>query len=229
MPDPPAGAGSSSCRRPARTRCPGRRGAARVERPATAMSTAHTTDIPAPAAQPGTAATTGTAHVAMAVTMPWNASASRRRTRPGPRRRERLHVAARAEARAFADHQRGADLGRIGAVQRLGDERQPRRRGCRGPRATRSRSTRPSRTTRRHGSSSLRSSAASLPAVRSWLASALTRPPRYARRPRSLRCCSRWWPASSLTPSPELRQHVLGELGEEALLVVAGTVERPGG
>ena len=47
-----------------------------MERPATARSTAQTTDIPAPAAQPGTAATTGTSHVAIAVTMPWNASAS---------------------------------------------------------------------------------------------------------------------------------------------------------
>ena len=89
------------------------------------MSTAHTTDMPAPAAQPGTAATTGTAHVAMAVTMPWNASASVADVRAAVLgARERPHIAARAEARALADHQRGADLGRIGAVQRFGDQRQ---------------------------------------------------------------------------------------------------------
>ena len=120
-----------------------------MERPATAMSTAHTTDIPAPAAQPGTAATTGTAHVAMAVTMPWNASAR------SPTYAPRSSAAANAFTSppvqklapslttSAAPTSAGSALFSASAMSgSASPSRVPWR-----PRATRSRSTRPSRTT----------------------------------------------------------------------------------
>ena len=82
--------------------------------------------IPAPAAQPGTAATTGTGHVDQRREEPWNVlgEAADVRAPVLGARRTRCTSPPVQKLGAVADHSDGADLGRIGAVQRVGDEGQ---------------------------------------------------------------------------------------------------------